>query len=202
LGQLPYGEKEAALAAAASPGSTALLHEAATKKSVEDNWERANFIYIAAHFIRSLDTPYLSFLPLAGPEDSPPDASLLEYSEIRKADLSGCKLVILSGCATGAEYMNVQATGPSLGDAFIDAGARAVVHTRWRVEDKESYELANNFIQHWASGESPITALNNAERAAWRRSGGEPSSTWTSYAIALSEIPQISRPKAQASRNK
>src|SRR4029079_16781096 len=114
------------------------------------------------------------------------------YGEIRQTNLFGCNLVVLSGCGTGAAYTNEKGSAPSLGDAFLDAGAHAVVHTRWRVEDKESYELAKNFIKSWANGESPITALNNAERDAWRRSGGEPSSTWTSYAISVSEIPSIS----------
>jgi len=190
LGVLPYAAQEAAFVTASFPHSTTLSGKIATKRALKEAWERPDFIYVASHFIQDVGSPYISLLPLAAADDADASEAFLEYGDIRRANLSGCNLVVLSGCGSGAEYANTKTSAPSLGDAFIDAGARAVVHTRWRVRDDESYDLARAFITAWSAGQSPVSALNQAQRAAWRTSGG-PSTTWTSYSVTLSEIPSV-----------
>ena len=197
LGALPDAAQEATFVTATSPHSVSLSGTAATKQALKAAWEKPDFLYVASHFIQDTGSPYVSFLPLAAPDSAEPSEALLEYGDIRDADLSGCELVVLSGCATGAAYANAQTSAPSLGDAFLDAGARAVVHTRWRVQDDESYALARAFITGWASGKTPVAALNQAQRDAWRLAK-EPSTTWTSYSVTLSEIPSVTNGHASS----
>ena len=187
LRPLPYADKEAATVVASFPGTVSLRGSNATKLELSNHWENAPIIYVASHFIQSAETPYVSYLPLAAPEDAPLSKAMLDYGEIRKADLSGCGLVVLSGCGTGAAYTSANTAAPSLSDAFLDAGARAVVHTRWRVLDDEAYQLTQDFLARWARGQSVVVALNAARRDAWRTRNA--SSTWLAYAVTLSEIP-------------
>ena len=195
---LPYAAQEAAFVTASFPRSSSLSDKNATKRALREAWEGPGFIYVVSHFIQDGGSPYITLLPLAAADEADPSEALLDYGDIRKANLSGCDLVVLSGCGTGAEYSNAKMSAPSLGDAFLDAGARAVVHTRWRVRDDESYNLGRAFITAWSAGQSPVSALNQAQRAAWRASGG-PSTTWTSYSITLSEIPSITNRQGHAS---
>ena len=198
LKTLPYGAQEAALVTTSFPGSISLSGRAATKTGLKMDLEMSGFIYVSSHFIQDSATPYMSFLPLAAPDTARISDALLNYGEIREANLSNCNLVVLSGCATGTAYTNEKGAAPSLGDAFLDAGARQVIHTRWRVEDQKAYDLSRTFIRDWSRGESPVVALNRAQRDAWR-SARQPSATWTSYSVSLSQIPSVTNGRSHAS---
>ena len=201
LTSLPNAAQEAAMVTASFPHSTTLSDTAATKRALKGAWGRPAFIYVVSHFIQDTGSPYISFLPLAAADSAGPADALLEYSDIRKADLSMCGLVVLSGCRTGAVYANEKTSAPSLGDAFLDAGATAVVDTRWRVQDDEAYEVARAFITGWSHGNSSIHALNEAQREVWRRSGKELSAAWTAYGVTLSEIPSPPNHRNHVSKN-
>jgi len=103
---------------------------------------------------------------------------------LRKADLSGCALVVLSGCSSGAPYSDLERWGPSLGDAFLDAGAHAVIQTFWPVEDLQSRRAMSRWAEAWAAGGTPVQALCDIRRARLERGGaaGDPH-FWAAYAI-------------------
>jgi hypothetical protein len=160
---LPAAREEARRAAAVLPGPTVFSGRAATRAMIENLWGNAEYIYIAAHVVRNREVPFLSLLPLAsGEDDTEPYLAVLD---VRQADLSGCDMVVLSGCATGAPYVDATISGASLGDAFIDAGAGVVIQTYWEVRDDHAGTTMAAFLDQWGSGEhDPVRALSSVRR--------------------------------------
>ncbi|HEX9899956.1 MAG TPA: CHAT domain-containing protein, partial [Candidatus Methylomirabilis sp.] len=182
LSGLPNTVEETETILARSPGSQLLKQDTATKRTLLETWEHASFLYIAAHFVRDTELPYLVFLPLA-PDSTAPGSTFLELSEIRAANLGGCALVVLSGCSSGAPYSEVGRWGPGLGNAFLDAGASSVIQTFWSVGDETSRHRMADWTRHWADGAPPLHALCEMRRESRRR--GDPLHIWAAYAIAL-----------------
>lgn len=177
--------------ASLNPGARFLAGHSASKSNLSSMWENASFIYVAAHMLRDRQVPYLMLIPLALPyEPSSPDAAYLDVADIRAADFGKCRIVILSGCSSGAPYLETRIAGPSLGDAFLDAGAGAVVHTFWDVLDIDARRLMTAYIRTWASpGFSNIHALCNVRRRAFRSSGGARHPFgWASYSIKVGRL--------------
>lgn len=161
---LPHGAVETAAVRAAFPDATVLEQGGATRQELERVWERARFLYFASHVIRDPQVPYLTFAPLSRAASGRDDKSYLEIPDILAADLSNCDLVVLSGCSSGATYVEPHAVAPSLGEAFLDAGAGAVVHTAWDVSDEHAAALMREFVQAWIESADPIAALGEARR--------------------------------------
>jgi len=187
LGPLPEARPEAEAVMKRSPSSTFLVGGEATRLALQEMWKDARFLYIASHFVRDAEVPYLVFLPLApagaGEDGGVAESSYLDLGEIRNADLSCCSLVVLSGCASGVPYSDVARSGPGLGDAFLDAGAGSVIQTFWHVDDRESGKLMRWWTERWADGETPLRALCEVRRDALHR--GAPPQVWAAYGIEL-----------------
>jgi CHAT domain-containing protein len=167
-------------------GARLLMNSVATKRALTSFWEDVGFFVVSAHFVRDPETPYLTFLPLArDPEHSDPDAAYLDLTDVRRADLSGCALVVLSGCASGAPYSDTAVWGPGLGDAFLDAGAGSVIQTFWQVRDLQSRKLVTEWAHAWATGKSPVEALCAVRRKVYAESGLTLPFSWAAYAIEL-----------------
>ena len=191
LADLGEGLIEAEIVTAALPDSWILRREAATKERLFELWEDAPFIYIAAHFVRDPEAPYLTYLPMSRSEEHRPlDASYLGIADIRSADLSRCRLAVLSGCASGAPYAGAASPAPGLGDAFLDAGVSVVIQTFWQVRDEEAARLMRGFVEEWAvKGETPLIAISRARRAYLQgRTGVRHPFTWASYSIKLGRL--------------
>jgi len=138
-----------------------------SKPSLLDAWSRTSLLYVAAHLVRDLQAPMLSYFPMtfaAGPDSL--DESSLDVRDIRSTDLSACELAVLSSCASGEPYVVGGQSGPSMADAFLDAGARTVIHTRWQVRDDRAAVVAPSLAKAWMNNPAdPIGAC-----CAWRRS--------------------------------
>ncbi len=172
------------------PGSKFLHGDAATKANLLDGWEQASFVYFASHMIRDPEVPYLSLVPMADPGGQlAPEAIYLDMSDIRAASLNQCDVVVLSGCSSGAPYVGARNAAPSLGDAFLDAGAGVVVQTFWDIRDDQARELMSSFVKEWGASSDPshmIRALCNVRRAAMEGPEGVrfPFS-WAAYSIKV-----------------
>lgn len=191
LADLGEGLIEAEIVTDALPESWILRREAATKERLFELWEDAPFIYIAAHFVRDPEAPYLTYLPMSRSEERRPlDASYLGIADIRSADLRRCRLAVLSGCASGAPYAGASNPSPGLGDAFIDAGVSVVIQTFWQVRDEEAARLMQGFVEQWAKqGASPLVAISRARRTYLQgRRGVRHPFTWASYSIKLGRL--------------
>jgi hypothetical protein len=181
---IPEGETVAAL----NPGARLLVGDSASKSNLISAWEDASFIYMAAHMLRDPQVPYLMLIPLApAAEPAGPDAAYLDVTDIRAADFRACRLVILSGCSSGAPYLEARIAGPSLADVFLDAGAGAVVHTFWDVPDREARRLMTSYVRTWGNPDfSRVRALCDIRRAAFQspRPDDHPFG-WASYGIKI-----------------
>jgi hypothetical protein len=186
LNPLPHTLAEAKSIQVVVPGSKLLVNSEATKHRLSSMWEKAGFLFIAAHFVTDPQTPYLTFIPLAeDPRVTDLGASFLDLTDVRRADLSRCGLVALSGCASGAPFSDTAVWGPGLGDAFLDAGAGAVIQTFWQVKDSRSRELMTEWAVRWAAGSPPVEALCDVRRAALAETGAQLPFSWAAYAIEL-----------------
>ncbi len=179
---------EAHAAAAHDPGIRLMQGCEATKNSVRNLWEEAGFLYFAAHVTRDPRAPYLATISLAAPDSATGLESMhLSLEDIRRARFDACRLVVLSGCGSGLSYVTRFLAGPSLGDAFLDAGAAAAVETLWDVPDAGARRLMTEFTDLWLGGNTPpVHALAEVKRAALRES--EPGDfSWATYVIELAD---------------
>ena len=163
---LPGAAAESAAIAARLPAVTMLSGDQATRSNVTSHWNEARVLYFLGHAVRDAEVPFTTWLPLA-------PASLtdlypgLDIKDVLAARLDGCELVVLSGCATGAPYVDGLSTTPSLGDAFLDAGAAGVIQTFWQVRDEGSVFEPDRIVGAWQEDEMDLAAAVSAE---WRRS--------------------------------
>lgn len=189
--ELEEAMAEGEVVASLNPGARLLAGESASKSDLLSMWEGASFLYIAAHMLRDPQVPYLMLIPLASPGGpSGPDAAYLDITDIRAADFSICNTVILSGCSSGAPYLEAGISGPSLGDAFLDSGAGAVVHTFWDVRDKEARRLMTSYVQSLGSPVfSGINALCKVRREQLQESErSRHPFGWASYSIKIGRL--------------
>jgi tetratricopeptide (TPR) repeat protein len=188
---LEQARKEGQFVAAKFPKCVFLQGKSATKSNITQLWEDVSFIYVASHIASDPDAPYLSLLPLASIEQQAaqggPDAAFLDVADVRSADLSRCEVVVLSGCSSGTPYVGRRNTAPSFGDAFLDAGAGAVVQTYWDVRDDRARDLMEAFVSRWdGSSASVVKALCDARREAMQGPDGirHPFS-WAAYSVQI-----------------
>ena len=102
---------------------------------------------------------------------------------MRALDLTACRLAVLASCASGAPYRGAAEPGSSLGDAFLDAGARAVVASFWDVGDEEARAFMQRFLARERPGGDPVAALGAARREAI--AAGAPPRVWAAWSVAV-----------------
>jgi CHAT domain-containing protein len=124
-------------------------------------------IHLATHVLTSATHPEQAFLAFSLDQNASP--SLLSPAEIGMQHVPGA-LIVMTGCATGTGDARVGAGLLGLTQAWMMAGARAVVATNWPVPDVDG-DLIPAFYRHLRT---------NAAAEALRRSQAEAihSGTW------------------------
>lgn len=111
----------------------------------------------------------LSGLVMAGantPSDDPEDLNdgILRASDIEASSLQEVDLVVLSACETGLGAVAGGEGLTGLQRAFHIAGARSVIASLWKVEDRSTQELMKRFYTNlWQKNMSKIDALREAQ---------------------------------------
>jgi len=126
--------------------------------------EPRDVIHFATHGLVNPRHPELSGLVLSLFDRSgQPEDGYLRAFEISSLDLRA-ELVVLSACQTGLG-LDIRGEGMlGLSRSFLHAGARRVVMSLWRVDDRATAELMRTFYRaHLREGLSPIAALRNAQ---------------------------------------
>jgi len=194
LHPLPEAQREGEALAALLPKATVLAGAAATAESVKRLWERCDVLYFATHVTRPEGVPLAGTIPLAaGSAPSDPGQEMLDPGVIAGADLRACRLVVLAGCSTGRAFHAASGESPSLGEAFLAAGARTVVATEWPVRDAEAADLLERFDRLWAAeGVSPGAALNRTVREWMIGSDGALRHPfyWAGFSITTGRVPR------------
>ena len=91
------------------------------------------------------------------------DSGFLSIADVLGMKLQ-CELVVLSACET-AQGKILRGEGvQSMANAFLEAGARSVVASLWKVRDLETADLMQRFYEHLLQGGlSPPAALRAAK---------------------------------------
>ena len=165
LAPLPHARQEVVQASEILTDSRVFVGAEATKANILANWSSAGTIYYAGHVVREENVPYLTMIPIAEePRTTRPADEILEAADILQANLSRCDLVVLSGCASGAPYVEDSITAPGLGDAFLDAGARNVAQTLWQVEDETAAPVMLGLVRALGGGDGHVRNLTAVQR--------------------------------------
>lgn len=165
LAPLPHSDEEARAAARAwAPRKAEVFsRERATEDVLaSEPLERYSVLHFAVHGLLDETRPRFSALALA---PSAANDGLLQMHEIRRLRLRA-PLVVLSACET-ALGENVSGEGVmGLSHAFLSAGARGVIATLWRVDDRSTSAAMIRFHRELARpGGTPAGALRPARLA-------------------------------------
>jgi CHAT domain-containing protein len=158
-----YSEKatEENLKSSISPG---ILHIATHGYFLEDvPFESSTDNYLGMNQTRLKEDPMLrSGLLLAGAStavelgDISPNNGVFSAYEASLLDLSNTELVVLSACETGRGEIKNSEGVYGLRKAFADAGAKNVIMSLWKVDDKVTQEFMTLFYEIWLNQKTTI----------------------------------------------
>jgi CHAT domain-containing protein len=148
-----------------------LIGPRATESAFKRSAERYQVIHLATHGFFNKFNPMFSGVQL---ERDRENDGRLEVHEILGLRL-GARLVTLSACETalGSGYFSEFPVGDDfvgLTQAFLSAGADAVLSSLWQVDDRSSMELIRTFYAR-RPHQDPANALAYAQRLTLRSGG-------------------------------
>jgi CHAT domain-containing protein/tetratricopeptide (TPR) repeat protein len=152
-------------------------------------------VHIATHGELNPRNPMFSYVETAaGRADDPGDDGRLEVHEILGLRVRS-PLVFLSGCETGlgAAWSTGFAPGEdfaTLARAFLYAGARNVVATLWRVDDRGAALFAEQFYRRLRA-DGPADALAEAQRTLLVDPSYAAPYYWAGYTLAGDGQPDL-----------
>jgi CHAT domain-containing protein/tetratricopeptide (TPR) repeat protein len=161
------------------PSSELLLGAAATESALART-DLGSFaiLHIAAHAVAESLQPQRSAVFLS-PANAGEDG-LLQAREIVRLPLAG-RLVVLPACRSAAGAVG-EGEGPlSLARAFQQAGARAVVASRWPLRDDEAEEVVRRLYRRLAAGGTLGSAMRATRSEA--AADGLAAAAWGSFVL-------------------
>jgi CHAT domain-containing protein len=175
---------------AAAYGPTGpVLGRAATEGTLRSALAGSAVVHVATHGVYDGRSPMFSGIRLVAPQTSArgEDDGRLETHEVLTLRIAS-QLVFLSGCET--------ALGPSwsssfernedyatLAQAFLFSGARNVVATLWRVEDRSAATFSEQFYRALPTA-SPSVALAATQRQFIRSGRYRHPYYWAAYVVS------------------
>jgi CHAT domain-containing protein len=183
LEDLPASRDEVlAIAQIAGPNTELLLGQKATESAFKNQALAAyRVIHLATHATADPQYPDRAALVL-GIAPNTSDDGLLQVREIMRLPLNA-ELVTLSACDTNVGTAEGEAGVVSMEQAFLIAGARAVVASLWNVEDRSTTALMKAFYTHLAEHEDKAFALAHAKRDMLERYGDASPYYWAPFVM-------------------
>ena len=196
LPRLAESGREARLVAAYAPGAVVRLREEASEAFLKHAPLSAyRVIHFATHALvdeRAAGRTALALAPGGGESGFVPPGDL---AALRLA----ADLVVLSACRTAGGVVVTGEGVQGLTAPLLQAGARSVVATGWRVGDRSTARFVEAFYGELAEGLPVASALRAAKLDAIRR--GAPPSEWAAFTVVgdpLVRVP-LSRPATERS---
>jgi len=156
LPELPDAEREVRQIATAY-GIRPLVGSEASADAVVSHMADADLIHLATHSIVNHTDPSLSLLVFSG------NPGTLYAYQIARLTLRKQPVVVLAGCSTAASAP--QRSLRNIADAFLYAGARAVVATQWDVGDEATLPMSLDLQRAIRAGIPTLRALRDAQVA-------------------------------------
>lgn len=178
LPRLPNSAREARSVAGYFASADVRLGADASERALRTaSLRHVSVIHFATHALVDDQVVWRSALALApgGGYDG-----FVGASDLASLDLDA-ELVVLSGCRTaeGAVFTGEGVQG--LTAPLLEAGARAVLATRWAIGDRDAGAMIDRFYAAMAAGRSAADALRQAERDAV--ASGLHASVWGAFTL-------------------
>jgi CHAT domain-containing protein len=151
---------EGEMVASVFSSSTTLTGADATLPRIVDGLGRVEVFHFSGHGVSNSDGGGL----LLASTDPAEDAALLTAGSLSGQQMSRCRLAVLSACSTGVGESRGPVNPSSLVNAFLRAGVRDVVASRWRVDSASTAALMRQFYSRLSVTGQPSTALQLATR--------------------------------------
>ncbi len=171
LPALPSAEEEINQAKTFYDQALARTREHATESALTGKMGDYEIVHIAAHVLIDEQSPLQSSIALA--EEATDQKGWranhdgrLQAHEIFRLKLARTRLVILSGCRSALGSPTRAEALSALAQAFLTAGAGAVIASLWDVDDQSAAELMQSFHQRHALGRAQRLAFAEALRQA------------------------------------
>ncbi|GAA4256858.1 hypothetical protein GCM10022255_071400 [Dactylosporangium darangshiense] len=178
VGDLPHAAEEARRVGLLLDADTR-IGEAATPDEVLPLLRRARILHLATHARFSAEDPAGSGIVLRARTTG--NAVVVTADDIAGLGIRP-DLVVLSGCDTGLLGHDAAGDVDGLVAAFLQAGARAIVASLWRVEDEATAELMRHFYDALQAGATVAGALSLAAGALRRQPRWQHPFYWAAFA--------------------
>jgi hypothetical protein len=150
---LGRGTEEAAAAAAAWPGGTAMVGADATAEAFRQAMGTATVLHVAAHGVHQPENPLFSFVRMA---DGPVFAH--ELDQTHRAP----EHVVLSACEVGLATIRPGDEALGLASVLLHLGTRSVIASVARVGDEVAERTMAAYHRRLAAGDDSSVALAEA----------------------------------------
>jgi hypothetical protein len=179
VGRLPHAREESRAIQRYAAATRSLVGAAASEHTLKNaDLSAYDVFHFAAHAVSDESHPERSAVLLAAGDER--EDGLLQAREIEALDLDG-RIVVLSACQTTSGAIQSGEGVLSLARAFFEAGAHAVVGSRWPLRDADAAALFETFYRHLGGGASLAEALQATQNEA--RAAGRPASTWAALVV-------------------
>jgi len=183
---LPYSEEEVEsifnLCKEKGKEAKAYFHAQATEGNFKNDCKDYRIIHVASHAFYNKSNPALSGVAFSqehdnhhhtdisdqyitnseSVEDMQKHDGILYIGETYNLNLNA-DLLVLSACETGiGEFVRGEGV-MSMTRGFLYSGARNIIISLWKIDDRDSKELMVDMYRHYFSGASISTSLRNAK---------------------------------------
>ena len=140
-----------------------LLDQQASKAQFLQLTPAYSYIHLSSHALMNPLQPEKSFIAFTQTSTQIDSSELLSINELYQHPLDA-EMVVLSACETGIGKLNKGEGLISLARAFTYAGAKSIVTTLWKVNDKVTTQLMVDFYRNLVAQKPKDEALWLAKR--------------------------------------
>ncbi len=157
FGQLLYNDDEVAKISTYFDTKT-FLRKRASLENFKAQSPEAGIVHLATHASANDEFPDYSYLAFSEKEED----HILYIKDLYNTSLD-TELVVLSACQTGIGKLQKGQGMMSLSKGFYYAGAKSLVTTLWKINDKSTVKLMEYFYENLSKGKSKPEALREAK---------------------------------------
>jgi len=184
---LPKSEHEvlkiAGLFANSKHASKAFVHNQASEKQLKLLSPSYAIIHLATHSFINFKTPSLSGIVLSQSSASHENEDGILYSSEIQAMEINARLVTLSSCESGTGPIAKGEGVLSLSKSFLQAGAKNVVSSLWKVYDNFTHQLMISFYEETLKENELKEALQKAKLQMIRQKESAAPKKWSAFIL-------------------